>query len=74
MTSDPKKEYRISVRVDQEDYTRLESLRSLLKQKKGRSVRVTQRTVIVEALTFLEQHLKKSPSGSQREFRKPEGD
>jgi hypothetical protein len=36
----------------------LETLRSLLKQRKGRSVRVTQRTVIVEALTFLEQHLK----------------
>ena len=57
MTDDDKKQYRLSVRMEQEDFEKLEHLRSILRKRKGRSVRVTQRTVIIEALNSLEKSL-----------------
>lgn len=52
--NDERKEYRVSVRLSKGDYERLERMRDLLQTRKGRSVRVTQATVIVEALEMFE--------------------
>ncbi len=48
------KSYRVSVRMSKEDYERLERMQQLLQQRKGRTVRVTQATVIMEALEVFE--------------------
>lgn len=48
------KSYRVSVRMTQADFERLERLQQLLQARKGRTVRVTQATVIMEALEVFE--------------------
>lgn len=48
------KSYRVSVRMTKDDYERLERLRVLLQSQAGRTVRVTQATVIMQALEVFE--------------------
>ena len=50
-------EYRVSIRLTKEDFDRLERLREMLQAKKGRTVRVTQRTVVIEAMEVYEREL-----------------
>jgi len=51
------KDYRVSVRLTRDDFERLERLQELLQARKGRTVRITQATVIMEALEVLEREL-----------------
>jgi len=48
----------LTVRMSQEDMDRIESLRDWLQERKGKSVRVSQRTVILDALEELEKRRK----------------
>ena len=48
------KAYRVSVRLSKEDFERLERMREMLQNRKGRSVRVTQASVLIEALELFE--------------------
>ena len=52
--NESQKSYRVSVRMSKEDYERLERLQELLQLQTGRTVRVTQATVIMQALEMFE--------------------
>lgn len=64
--SDVQGDYRVSVRLTRDDFERLERIQQILQAKKGRSVRVTQRSVIVEALEMCERELTRSRSGANK--------
>ena len=44
----------LTIRMSEEDMQRVEDLKDWLQEKKGKTVRVSQRTVILEALDALE--------------------
>jgi hypothetical protein len=48
----------LNVRMSQADMDRIKSLRDWLQERKGRTVRVSQKTVILEALEELEKRRK----------------
>ena len=52
--NEQQKSYRVSVRMTKADFDRLERLRELLQTQAGRTVRVTQATVIMQALEVFE--------------------
>jgi len=55
--SDRQDAARVSVRLTSADMRRLERIQEILQVRKGASVRVTQRTVIAEALEIAEKEL-----------------
>ena len=59
--------WHFNLRLSQAEYERLESLRERLQAKMGESVRVSQKTVFLEALRALEAYYEKLDRDKARE-------
>lgn len=59
--------WHFNLRLSDAEYERLESLRTRLQEKMGESVRVSQKTVFLEALRALEAYYAKLEKDKQRD-------